>query len=198
MSTCITCGDLITVANPTGVQIPIQEIQTKMFNCLGWVDCAYGLSYARNETRTDGNGVNQTYVAPKVYLNSREWLTLEPVDYTKGLVFFALNGSESQVGESLDLFTQTVDLIVFANLEQINNVDNISQGYDLIQDVKNILRQYKEIYSVLNTSIVEGFNDTWSNYTISNNNFMYNQNYFTFKVTFDITYLNECIDFNNC
>ena len=121
------------IPSNVGLNANYNAIQTAMAG-IPWIEESYSRAYRVKELRD-----NQTYYIPKVYNSKREYISLEPDDNVTGFSFIDVVGDEefSSYNQGLDSYIvqQEVELIVFANIEQINNQEDYIFGQELQADV---------------------------------------------------------------
>jgi hypothetical protein len=175
------CSD-IPVRDGEGIEKVVNNITTNLKNCLGSLldnYCSLGLAEVREDIRED-----TTYTLPQYYTSNREWLNLEPTTIVDALSFFYKEGSKTNFSEDFSLYEQDVNLIFWINTEQIFNTTDYISTEDFISSTLNALSNSRFDTIVSINSVVDGYNDTWSDFDIVNDDTMkFNfKNYVTFKI----------------
>lgn len=175
------CSD-IPVRDTKGIEKVIINISTKLKSCLsGFLDnyCSLGLAEVREDIREDN-----TYILPQYYTSNREWINLEPTTSVDAFSFFYKDGGKSNFSEDFSIYEQNVNLIFWINSEQIFNTTDYVSTEDFISTILNALSnsRFNQIVSV--NSVVDGYNQTWNEFDIINDDTMkFNfKNYVTFKI----------------
>ena len=175
------CSD-IPVRDGEGIEKVVNNITTNLKTCLGSLldnYCSLGLAEVREDIRED-----TTYTLPQYYTSNREWLNLEPTTIVDALSFFYKEGSKTNFSEDFSLYEQDVNLIFWINSEQIFNTTDYISTEDFISSTLNALSNSRFDTIVSINSVVDGYNDTWSDFDIVNDDTMkFNfKNYVTFKI----------------
>lgn len=175
------CSD-IPVRDGEGIEKVVNNITTNLKTCLGSLldnYCSLGLAEVREDIRED-----TTYTLPQYYTSNREWLNLEPTTIVDALSFFYKEGSKTNFSEDFSLYEQDVNLIFWINSEQIFNTTAYISTEDFISSTLNALSNSRFDTIVSINSVVDGYNDTWSDFDIVNDDTMkFNfKNYVTFKI----------------
>ena len=175
------CSD-IPIRDGKGIEKVVNNITTNLKNCLGSLlnnYCSLGLAEVREDIREDN-----TYTLPQYYTSNREWLNLEPTTIVDALSFFYKEGSKNNFSEDFSLYQQDVNLIFWINTEQIFNTTDYISTEDFISSTLNALSNIRFDQIVSINSVVDGYNDTWSDFDIVNDDTMkFNfKNYVTFKI----------------
>jgi len=175
------CSD-VPVRDGEGIEKVVNNITTNLKTCLGSLldnYCSLGLAEVREDIRED-----TTYTLPQYYTSNREWLNLEPTTIVDALSFFYKEGSKTNFSEDFSLYEQDVNLIFWINSEQIFNTTDYISTEDFISSTLNALSNSRFDTIVSINSVVDGYNDTWSDFDIVNDDTMkFNfKNYVTFKI----------------
>jgi hypothetical protein len=175
------CSD-VPVRDGEGIEKVVNNITTNLKTCLGSLldnYCSLGLAEVREDIRED-----TTYTLPQYYTSNREWLNLEPTTIVDALSFFYKEGSKTNFSEDFSLYEQDVNLIFWINSEQIFNTTAYISTEDFISSTLNALSNSRFDTIVSINSVVDGYNDTWSDFDIVNDDTMkFNfKNYVTFKI----------------
>jgi hypothetical protein len=182
------------IADPRGVNIPIQEMQEALA-ALTWLQYSYGQAF-RNVTEVDGS----RYVMPQVYAGNREFLSVEPDDSTSAFSFFEVIDQGTKAFEFADEWVQRVNLVVYCNLEVINQVEGVNRDYifteELKEEVTSIIREGNLSFIDGETFIIErGIENAFSNYSYWTFDERYiKRNYDAFKLSFEIRFNDQCIN----
>ena len=175
------CSD-IPVRDGEGIEKVVNNITANLKTCLGSLlnnYCSLALAEVREDIRED-----TTYTLPQYYTSNREWLNLEPTTIVDALSFFYKEGSKTNFSEDFSLYEQDVNLIFWINSEQIFNTTDYISTEDFISSTLNALSNSRFDTIVSINSVVDGYNDTWSDFDIVNDDTMkFNfKNYVTFKI----------------
>jgi hypothetical protein len=175
------CSD-VPIREGEGIEKVVNNITTNLKTCLGSLldnYCSLGLAEVREDIRED-----TTYTLPQYYTSNREWLNLEPTTIVDALSFFYKEGSKTNFSEDFSLYEQDVNLIFWINTEQIFNTTDYISTEDFISSTLNALSNSRFDTIVSINSVVDGYNDTWSDFDIVNDDTMkFNfKNYVTFKI----------------
>ena len=181
------------IPSDVGLNANYNAIQTAMAG-IPWIEESYSRAYRVKELRD-----NQAYYIPKVYNSKREYISLEPDDEVTGFSFIDVVGDEefSSYNQGLDSYIvqQEVELIVFANIEQINNQEDYIFGQELQADVIKALTFGPCQGKIENINrIVSGLEDVWNRYTYSQfDPKFYVENFVTFKVNMTLYSNYRCL-----
>ncbi len=180
------------IADPRGVNVPIQEMQEAL-SALPWLEFSYGQAF-RNVTEVDGS----RYIMPQVYAGLREFLSVEPDDSTSAFSFFEVVERGTQAHEFASEWVQRVNLVVYCNLEIINQIEGVDRDYiyteELREEVSNIIREGNLSFIDGETMDIErGIENAFSNYSYWTFDERYiKRNYDAFKLSFDIRFDDRC------
>lgn len=172
----------IPVRNAKGIEKVVIEVSNKLKFCLeNFLEeyCCLGLAEVREDIREDS-----TYTIAQYYLEDREWLNLEPNDSVKAFSFFYKDGGKTNFSEDFSTYEQNVNLIFWINSEKIYNTTNYLSTEDFITPVLTALSNSRFDTIISINSVVDGFNQTWSDFDIIKDETMkFNfKNYVTFKI----------------
>jgi len=185
------CKNVPTLSNPTGIDRIATNIQNALAQ-ISWMEYAFGRAYKRKSQRT-----GEAYYAPFVYQGTREYLELDPQDDVKAFSFVEVDDSRSITNYDPILPTwnqvQTVNVVVFANLEQINNTIDEIFTEKLIEEVAVMLNSVSSIFTI--DTIEEGVLNAYSNYDYKNE--WIKENYGAFKIRCTTIAPNDCFQGNN-
>jgi hypothetical protein len=175
------CSD-IPIRDGEGIEKVVNNITANLKTCLGSLlnnYCSLALAEVREDIREDN-----TYTLPQYYTSNREWLNLEPTTIVDAFSFFYKEGSKNNFSEDFSLYEQDVNLIFWINSEQIFNTTDYISTEGFISSTLNALSNSRFDAIVSINSVVDGYNDTWSDFDIINDDTMkFNfKNYVTFKI----------------
>jgi len=175
------CSD-IPIRDVEGIEKVVNNITANLKTCLGSLlnnYCSLALAEVREDIREDN-----TYTLPQYYTSNREWLNLEPTTIVDAFSFFYKEGSKNNFSEDFSLYEQDVNLIFWINSEQIFNTTDYISTEGFISSTLNALSNSRFDAIVSINSVVDGYNDTWSDFDIINDDTMkFNfKNYVTFKI----------------
>jgi hypothetical protein len=176
------CSDIPIREDLKGIELITQNISSKLTECLGGISgsyCSLGLAEVREDIREDS-----PYTLPQYYISNREWVNLEPSTSIDILSFFYKSGAKTNFSEDFSIYEQDVNLIFWINTEQIYNTTDYISTEEFEQRVLNALSNARFDAIVSINNVVEGYNDTWSDFDIVNDDTMkFNfKNYVTFKI----------------
>jgi len=176
------CSDIPIRENLKGIELVTQNISTKLTECLVGISgsyCALGLAEVREDIREDS-----PYTLPQYYTSNREWLNLEPTTSVDMLSFFYKSSAKTNFSEDFSIYEQDVNLIFWINTEQIYNTTDYISTEEFEQRVLNALSNARFDAIVSINSVTDGYNETWSDFDIVNDDTMkFNfKNYVTFKI----------------
>ena len=185
------CGNVPIVSNPTGIDKIVTDIQQALAQ-ISWLEYSFGRAYRRKTTRS-----GEDYHAPFVYNKGREYIDVDPQDDVKAFSFIEVNESKdisnyTPINKSWNQ-SQEVDVIVFANLELIDNTIDGIFTEKLIDEVNFILNSVSSIYRI--NSVEEGLDNAYSKYDYKDD--WIKMNYGAFKVKCTTIAPNECFQGNN-
>lgn len=128
--------------SPQGLDKEIQRLQLLLRDELTWLQVSYGKAYRASRKQA---GTNKLLNYPEVYAGKREYRDVLPNDNVGSQSFFlptgpVVNPSREPISTTLGL-TQAVDLIVWANLERIDNAATHRFEHELLLDVLRVLNQ---------------------------------------------------------
>jgi len=175
------CSD-IPIRDGEGIEKVVNNITANLKTCLGSLlnnYCSLALAEVREDIREDN-----TYTLPQYYTSNREWLNLEPTTIVDAFSFFYKEGSKNNFSEDFSLYEQDVNLIFWINSEQIFNTTDYISTEGFISSTLNALSNSRFDAIVSINSVIDGYNDTWSDFDIVNDDTMkFNfKNYVTFKI----------------
>lgn len=185
------CDNVPVLSNPTGIDKVVVDIQNALAT-IDWMEYSFGRAYRRNSPR-----YQEDYFAPFVYQAKREYVDVEPQDDITAYCFTEVSSTRN-VREyqpiKKDWFQdQNISVVVFANLELIDNTDDSIFTEKLIDEVTYVLNSVSSIYTI--DSIEEGIENAFSNYDYKNE--WIKLNYGAFKINCTVSALNYCFQGNN-
>ena len=181
--------------NPVFLDKAIGEMQTALGG-LSWLTHSFGRSYIKVEMRSG----EETRV-PMVYKGNAEYLPVQFNDNLQAQSFFE-TGTQVLEGEydqfTLNYYTVPCNLIVWANLKKIDSVKGDSYYFaeELKRDVREVLRNliFTELNRIEITSMDEDVDTIFANYSFEQVEKQYfSYPYVGFRISFDLTLLEECI-----
>lgn len=185
------CNNVPALSDPTGIDKVVTNVQNALAQ-IDWMEYSFGRAYKRKELRNQ-----QGYYAPFVYQAKREYLNVEPQDDVTAYCFTEVSDSRSvrqYDTHRKDWFQdQNISVVVFANLELIDNQDDSIFTEKLIEEVAYMLNSVSQIASI--DTIEEGLESAFANYDY-NDDFI-KINYGAFKINCTVSALNDCFQGNN-
>lgn len=185
------CNNVPTLDNPTGIDKVVTNIQNALAQ-IDWMEYSFGRAYKRNSPC-----MQESHYAPFVYQGKREYVDVEPQDDITAYCFTEVSNSRSvrdydphNKGWMQD---QNISVVVFANLELIDNTDDSIFTEKLIQEVTYMLNSVSSIATI--DSVDEGIEEAFSNYDYSND--WIKLNYGAFKVNCTVSGVNDCFTGNS-
>ena len=161
-------------------------------NVLTWLKCKFPLAIRK---RTNDSEDFTAVYKPQIYLKSKEWFNLEPDTGIAAYSFFYTDGPKTDISSDGLQWTQTLNLVVFANLNLVNKTEDSIFTENLIQNIQDALTKsylYSETILGIN-NIYEGIDDTWTDFSLTDNDkfrFM-KGNTTTFRFEMDVRYVSE-------
>jgi len=173
------CVNTPTIPNPTGIDVIIQKIQTELAT-LSWLEYSFGKAYIKKEERN-----NTVYTIPKVWIGNNEFQSVEPNDTVKAFSFIENFETEFISGwetRRYDRISRTdLNIVVFANLERIDNTRDYIFTEELKEDVVKILTNVPEVESL--NSINKGLDEAYTRWSIESiNPTYYAEKYAAFRI----------------
>jgi hypothetical protein len=181
------------IPDPRGVNIPIQAMQQEL-STLPWMGYAYGQAF-----KIIKNVDNTRYTEPQVYAGNREWLSVEPNDSVSALSFFEVIEPKIKISENSIAWNQPVSLVVYVNLEIINNVEFTAKDWmftdELIEEVTSLISSKKfGFIDETSYSVERRIENAFSEYSYWTSEERYiKRNYDAFKINFNVVYNDACI-----
>jgi len=156
------CVNTPIISNPVGIDFVIQEIQNGL-STISWLEYSFGKAYEKKEVRD-----NVVYDLPKVWIGNNEFQSVEPNDTVKSFSF--IENFETEFISDWEtrrydhISTTSLSIVVFANLERIDNTRDYIFTEELKEDVLNVLRNVQYISSV--DTINKGLDQAYSRWSI--------------------------------
>jgi hypothetical protein len=171
-----------------GIDLIVSKLNSAINSCNALSFLTYNFPKAERKKTLDGENFSGGY-KPQIYLKSKEWFNLLPDDTVPAFSFFYTNSPKTNFSDDKINWTQTINLVVWANLNLIDpNEDSIFKE-NLIQQVQQIIidnKFYDTIEGVVN--IYDDFDSTWSDFDIINDDYarFIKGNTTTFRIEFDV------------
>ena len=186
------CLNIPTVPNPQGIDVIINNIQTQL-GLISWMDYSFGKAYLKKEDRS-----GTTYNIPKAWGGHNEFITLIPTDEVRAFSFvesFETETFNDYENRKFDYSSTTdISLVVFANLDMIDNSKNYIFTEELKKDVLNALTS---VPSIAVTSIEKGLDSSYSNWSYESiEPSFYSEKYAAFKVNINAVISSSCYQEN--
>lgn len=185
------CVNVPIIPNPVGSDLVVNSIQEDL-SAISWLEYSFGKSYRMKEER---NG--DIYFVPKVYGSKQEYIRLDPNDKVSAYSFLKFNGEDItnfEIRKYGTINNVSIDVIVFANLDIIDNTRDYIFSENLKQDIKDVLKSNEYVTSI--NSYSEGLDTVWSDYSRPDAKF-YTEKYATFAYTISADYDEICYEINN-
>jgi len=180
------CVNIPIIPDPVGSDVVVNSLQSDLA-AISWIEYSFGKSYRMKEER---NG--DVYFIPKVYGSKKEYIRLDPNDKVTAFSFLKFQGetvNEFEIRKYSSVNSIDLDVIVFANLDLIDNTKDYIFSENLKQDVKNVLKSNLYVTSI--NSYSEGLDNVWSDYSRPDGKF-YTEKYATFSYNITIDYDEVC------
>jgi len=156
------CVNTPLIPNPTGIDVVIQSIQSDL-GSLAWLQYSFGKTYIKKEVRD-----NTVYTIPSVWIGNNEFQSVEPNDTVKAFSFienFETENIEDWEVRRYDHISRTnLSIVVFANLERIDNTRDYIYTEELKEDVLRILSNNQYVENVF--SINKGLDEAYVRWSI--------------------------------
>jgi len=179
------------IADPRGVNVPIQEMQEAL-SVLPWLEFSYGQARPII-TEVEGS----RYTMPQVYAGFREFLSMEPDDSSSAFSFFEVTERGSKTHEFSTEWIQPVSLVVYCNLEIINQIESRERDYiftpELREEVSSIIKGGFAGIDGDTITLERGIENAFSNYSYWTFDEKYiKRNYDAFRLNFDVRFDDRC------
>jgi hypothetical protein len=172
----------------TGIDLIVSKLNSAINSCNALSFLNYSFPRAERKRTLDGDNFSSGY-KPQIYLKSKEWFNLLPDDTVKAFSFFYTNSPKTNFSDDKINWTQTINLVVWANLGLIDPTEDSIFKENLIQQVQQIIISnefYETIEGVVN--IYDDFDSTWGDFDIINDDYarFIKGNTTTFRIEFDV------------
>jgi len=194
---CITPS---IIPNPVGIDVVINNIQSKLSE-IDWLEKSFGKSYIVKEEQ-DG----RVLTMPKCWIGHNEYVTMYPNDNVDAFSFIESFESETVTNyESYKFDHQSefdISIVVFANLDRIDNTQDYIFTERLINDVYDKLNKIPETKEI--NTIKRGIDAAYKNWSIESvEPVYYSPKYSAFNIELSVILSSSCYspnDFNitNC
>jgi hypothetical protein len=171
-----------------GIDLIVSKLNIAINSCNALSFITYNFPRAERKRTLDGENISANY-KPQIYLKSKEWFNLLPDDTVKAFSFFYTNSPKNNFSDDKINWTQTINLVVWANLSLIDPTEDSIFKENLIQQVQQIIidnQFYDTIEGVVN--IYDDFDSTWTDFDIINEDYarFIKGNTTTFRIEFDV------------
>ena len=171
-----------------GIDLIVSKLNIAINSCNALSFITYNFPRAERKRTLDGENISANY-KPQIYLKSKEWFNLLPDDTVKAFSFFYTNSPKNNFSDDKINWTQTINLVVWANLSLIDPTEDSIFKENLIQQVQQIIidnQFYDIIEGVVN--IYDDFDSTWTDFDIINEDYarFIKGNTTTFRIEFDV------------
>ena len=149
-----------------GIDKIISNINEGLTTCNALQFFKYKFPKAQRKRTLDGENIS-SYYKPQIYLKSKEWFNLMPDDSVDAFSFFYTNSPKTNFSDDNYNWSQTLNLVVWANLSVIDPAEDSIFTENLIQQVQNVIvenRYFDQIEGVLN--IYDGIDQTWADFDL--------------------------------
>jgi hypothetical protein len=149
-----------------GIDAIVSSINDGISNCDALSFLKYNFPKAQRKRTLDGEDIS-SYYKPQIYLKSKEWFNLMPDDSVDAFSFFYTNSPKTNFSDDGYSWTQTLNLVVWANLSVIDQSEDSIFTENLIQQVQNVLienRYFDTIEGI--TNIYDGIDQSWSDFDL--------------------------------
>ncbi len=182
---------VVTIPNPVGIDLAIKNIQTSL-GTLTWLEKSFGRAWNMNR-----NVSNEKRVEPVVYQGSAEYYPVLPNDALKSFSFFVVgsprstNDYNSNVSFGTFFFKDTVSVIFWVNLHQIDSSKNYIFKEELIKQVLGLLNKDSNV--VVSKIYDDRIEDIYKGFTLFPTHrdlLMYP--FSAFRIEMDLSYQFDC------
>ena len=157
------------VTTPTqlaGIDEIIQDINTGISECNALNFFNYNFPKAERKRTLDGADITP-YYKPQIYLKSKEWFNLLPDDTVNAFSFFYTNSPKTNFSDDFYSWSQDINLVVWANLSNIDPTEDSIFKENLIQQFLNVIVENKYFDQITGvTNIFDGIDQTWSDFDL--------------------------------
>ena len=172
----------------TGIDLIVSKLNSAIRSCTALSFLRYNFPRAERKRTLDTENISSNY-KPQIYLKSKEWFNLLPDDTVKAFSFFYTNAPKTNFSDDRINWTQTINLVVFANLNLIDPTEDSIFKENLIQQVQQIIID-NQFYDIINgiVNIYDDFDSTWGDFDIINEDYarFIKGNTTTFRIEFDV------------
>jgi hypothetical protein len=179
-----------------GIDDVIANINDGIKSCNALSFFIYKFPKAERKRTLDGEDITP-YYKPQIYLKSKEWFNLMPDDSVNAFSFFYTNSPKTNFSDDNYSWTQTVNLVVWANLSVIDPAEDSIFKENLIQQFLNVLienKYFDQIEGV--TNIFDGIDQTWIDFDLvgDDSTRFIKGNTTTFRIEFNVRYtVDSCL-----
>jgi hypothetical protein len=171
-----------------GIDLIVSKLNNAISSCAALSFLTYNFPRAERKRTLDGENISSNY-KPQIYLKSKEWFNLLPDDTVKAFSFFYTNSPKNNFSDDKINWSQTTNLVVWANLSLIDPTEDSIFKENLIQQVQQIIidnQFFDTIEGVVN--IYDDFDSTWTDFDIINEDYarFIKGNTTTFRIEFDV------------
>ena len=179
----------VRTPNPlVGIDLIVYNLNNAISSCGALSFLTYNFPRAERKRTLDAENISASY-KPQIYLKSKEWFNLLPDDTVKAFSFFYTNAPKTNFSDDKINWTQTINLVVYANLNLIDPTDDSIFKENLIQQVQQIIID-NQFYDIINgiVNIYDDFDSTWADFDIINEDYarFIKGNTTTFRIEFDV------------
>ena len=181
--------DIINVPSTlVGIDKIVSKLNSSISSCAALSFLEYNFPRAERKRTLDGENISANY-KPQIYLKSKEWFNLLPDDTVKAFSFFYTNSPKTNFSDDKINWTQTINLVVWANLSAIDPTEDSIFKENLIQQAQQVVisnQFYDTIEDVVN--IYDDFDSTWTDFNIINEDYarFIKGNTTTFRIEFNV------------
>ena len=171
-----------------GIDLIVSKLNSAITSCNELSFLRYNFPRAERKRTLDGENISANY-KPQIYLKSKEWFNLLPDDTVKAFNFFYTNSPKTNFSDDHINWTQTLNLVVWANLSLIDSTEDSIFKENLIQQVQQIVISNQFFDTIEgNINIYDDFDSTWTDFDIINEDYarFIKGNTTTFRIEFDV------------